>query len=71
MIVSQGRHYTLRSHTGRVLMRSPSRKAVMRREKQINFFRNLRNSSGKPGSLLAKVRPSLRRKELRRRRAAQ
>ena len=65
MITKHGRRYTLKSETtGRVLGLARSRKAIMRRKRQVEFFKNLRKSRGGPGSLLEKASPALRRKVL-------
>lgn len=69
MVTTEGRQLVLRSRTsGRVLGRFRSRKKLVQREKQIRFFANVRKSTGGEGSLLAKVSPQLRQKELGRRR---
>jgi hypothetical protein len=68
MIEREGREYVLRASSGRVLGRTRSRAAILRRERQVQFFENLRKSRGGPGSLLASVSPALRARELRRRR---
>ena len=50
-----GSEHELVSRKGRVLGRG-TREEMEKREQQVKFFKNLKKSSGGPGSLKAKVR---------------
>lgn len=55
-IEKRGGKFCVISSKGKNLGCKPTRKAAQKREKQIQFFKNVEKSSGGPGSLKAQVR---------------
>jgi len=56
MIKRKGSKFCVVSRTtGRDLGCYPTKKQAQKRERQVVFFKNLSHSSGKPGSLAARV----------------